>query len=73
MAARPTNADLCDAFRDLLTRGFYVVDADGVVNETCETSLAATKPWRGDVWKAFRELEERLCPVQARTRRLTTT
>ncbi|PZU95538.1 MAG: hypothetical protein DI527_00585 [Chelatococcus sp.] len=54
---RPTNAELCTAFRELMTDGFRVPrDADR------DAALALTKPWRGDLWRAFREIEERLCP-----------
>lgn len=34
-----------------------------------EKLLAATKPWRNDVWKAFREIEERMCPTPESYRR----
>jgi len=61
MTKRPTNAELCAAFRTLLTEGFYVGDVDGIPSSKSHT-LTATKPWRGDLWKAFRELEKRLCP-----------
>ncbi len=71
MAARPTNPELCEAFRDLLTRGFYGVNEDGEVLDADKTLLAATKPWRGELWTAFLELEERLCPPQARNRRFS--
>ncbi len=61
---------VCSEFRALLTTGFYAVDGDGVILEgqEHETALAGTKPWRGEIWKRFRELEDRLCPVQARER-----
>lgn len=67
--SRPSNADLCVGFRDLLTDGFYVVNSDGqvfdsVVDPERERGLQETKRWRGEVWKAFRELEDRLCPTQ---------
>lgn len=58
---RPTNAALCKDFRRRLTEGFYVVDVDGVPSSKSHT-LTATKPWRGELWKAFLELEKRLCP-----------
>ena len=62
--ARPTNQELCAAFRKLITEDFYVVNDDGEIL-TPTKSLRATKPWRNDLWRAFRELEDRLCPVQA--------
>lgn len=54
---RATNPELCADFRKLLTEGFRV--SDGADRDT---TLAVTKPWRGDIWRAFRELENRLCP-----------
>ncbi len=65
MSDKP-NRLICAEFRRLLTEGFYTVDDDGVIQEETdhEAALAATKPWRGEIWKAFRELEDRLCPVQ---------
>ena len=64
---RPYNKDLCGDFRTLLTAGFYTNDPDGVILEGPEhaQALAATKAWRNDLWKAFRKLEDRLCPVEA--------
>jgi len=67
MVARPSNRQLCDAFRELLTNGFYVTDVDGVPSTKSHT-LSATKPWRGELWKAFREIEDRLCPLDAMER-----
>jgi hypothetical protein len=65
---RQTNNErLCADFRTLLTTGFYVIDADGVIAEGDSrlSALSATKPWRNDLWRKFRELEDRLCPVKA--------
>ena len=69
MSEKP-NRLICAEFRALLTTGFYAVDTDGVILEGAdhENALAGTKPWRGEMWKMFRELEDRLCPVQARER-----
>lgn len=66
---RPANEALCDAFRDLLTTGFYTTDVDGEVHDAQDDpqlveDLRATKAWRGQVWKAFKEMEDRLCPVR---------
>jgi hypothetical protein len=64
---RPTpNEEACDQFRALLTDGFFTVDEHGEIDTPLEreAALTATKPWRGDVWKAFRALEDRLCPVR---------
>lgn len=60
------NEAACDDFRKLLTEGFYTIDGDGEIDTPDErdAALASTKPWRGDVWKAFRALEDRLCPVR---------
>lgn len=58
------NRVICEQFRALLTTGFYAspgVDPD--------EALRITKPWRNDVWKAFREIEDRLLPVDADMRR----
>lgn len=63
---RPSaNEVACAAFRKLMTEGFYTIDEDGEIDTPGErtASLAATKPWRGELWKAFRDLEDRLCPV----------
>lgn len=60
-----SNWQVCEEFRALLTTGFYA--APGVEPDA---ALALTKPWRSDLWKAFAELEERLCPVQARERKI---
>lgn len=51
-------------FKKLLTQDFYAVDEDGVILEDVAHAevLQATKPWRGDLWKAFRRLEERIWP-----------
>jgi hypothetical protein len=53
--SRPTNQELCGEFRKLLT-----VDAQLRLSPEI---MADTKLWRGDLWKAFRELENRLCPT----------
>lgn len=55
--SRPTNEELCQQFRELMTMGFYI-DPDTPSLEP----LILTRPWRGDLWKAFREIEARLCP-----------
>lgn len=64
---RTSNEVVCDDFRKLLTEGFYTIDENGEIDtpEEHEAALAATKPWRSDLWKAFRALEDRLCPVRA--------
>jgi hypothetical protein len=60
------NEAACDEFRKLLTGGFYTIDGDGEIDTPDErdAALASTKPWRNDLWKAFRALEDRLCPVR---------
>lgn len=75
MRRKSDNEILCDAFRELLTNGFYVVTPDGEVKEVTDDpskaeplralGLEMTKPWRNEVWRAFRKLEDRLCPVKA--------
>lgn len=61
MAKRKSNQQLCAEFRSLLT--------EGAAMHMDEKLLAATKPWRNDVWKAFREIEERMCPTPESYRR----
>jgi hypothetical protein len=63
--SRPTNTDLVEDFRRLLTEDFYAVDADGVVldDNDIRAVLAETKPWRNELWRAFREIADRLDPV----------
>lgn len=64
------NRILCAAFRDTLTKGFFAVESDEVLTgEEAEKYLVATKAWRNELWKQFRELEDRLCPVQAHARK----
>jgi hypothetical protein len=57
MSKRPTNQELCAAFRDLITIG-----CPGELREP-------TRPWRNELWKAFREIEDRLCPTPESARR----
>lgn len=71
--SRPTNKQLCEEFRNLLTHGFDVnlVAKEGrpgnlvEVDVTREIGLQLTREWRNKVWRAFRELEDRLCPLEA--------
>jgi hypothetical protein len=66
---RPTRSELqCDAFRRLMTHGFYITDPEtGEVLEGEERDhiLAMTKAWRNDLWKAFQPLDDGLNPVRA--------
>jgi len=67
VSRRPTaNEVLCANFRQMLTDGFYAIDENGEIDvpDVRARSLASTKPWRNDLWRAFRELEDRLCPVK---------
>lgn len=59
-----SNRDLCAEFRALLTTGFYATE--GVEPDE---ALTITKPWRGDLWRAFHEIEARLCPLDALERK----
>lgn len=69
--SRPTNKELCEAFRKLLTHDFNVnrvkvLDRSGGYTDldvTREVGLKVTKDWRNQVWKAFREIEDRLLPL----------
>lgn len=63
-----SNRALCDAFRSLLTTDFYITHLDGHNRaphngHAHRLVLTQTKPWRNEVWKAFTELERRLCPT----------
>lgn len=65
--ARLTNQELCNEFRRLLTDGAKT--ALDVVHTNRQSALfdlddllADTKPWRGELWKSFAEIERRLCP-----------
>lgn len=72
--ARKTNQELCLEFRELLTNGFRITE-DGIACSDMmgdaamrDEALRVTKPWRNDLWKAFREIEDRLCPLEAMKR-----
>lgn len=62
MAAK-SNRELVEEFTQLLTAGVY-----GPSNIPPDEFLAATKPWRADLWVAFREIADRLCPLDALAR-----
>lgn len=57
---RPTNQELCDEFRKLLTEGAKRAFKDVAFRQ--ETMLEQTKPWRSELWAKFAEIERRLCP-----------
>lgn len=59
--ARKTNPELATEFRALLT--------DGARSCFNDDGLQATKQYRGDLWRAFAEIEERLDPLGVETRR----
>lgn len=61
MAKRKSNQEVCAAFRSLLT--------DGALVHFDAAMMEKTKPWRNDLWKAFREIEERMCPTPEIVRR----
>jgi hypothetical protein len=67
MSDDQSNRELCAELRELLTHGVYFVDDDGVIAEgfTHAVALKHSKPWRAELWRAFNEIEDRLCPVQA--------
>lgn len=58
-----TNRELVDEFCELLTTGCY-----GPSSISPDEFLAITKPWRADLWNAFREIRDRLCPLEALAR-----
>lgn len=71
MGKRKSNQELCKEFRALLTSGasdamerllqeHELTDKVGQFLETHDM-MFLLKPWRDEVWRAFRELEERLC------------
>lgn len=77
MSERPTNVQLVASFRALLTTGatdaftesVKKLDRLGDGPLSAEDLLYSTKPWRAELWKAFNEIEERLCPLEVETRR----
>lgn len=56
---RPTNEQLVDDLRRLLTTGVVV---EGL---TTTEALEATKPWRNELWQVVNEVELRLLPLKA--------
>lgn len=58
-----SNRELVDEFIRLLTTGVY-----GPPNINPDEFLAATKPWRAELWVAFRQIADRLCPLDALAR-----
>lgn len=67
---RKTNKEICAEFRTLLTEKFHVNEAELTKKLPPRTmALAATKEWRNELWKAFREIEDRLCPLDAMSRK----
>lgn len=64
---RSPNEKAFDAFRDRLTKGFYIVDndTDSVVEDpdALDKALRATKAWRNELWQAFSKLERDVCPM----------
>lgn len=67
---RAANQQLCDEFRKLLTDRFKELadDMAEAVNKHVDSDVSlddiasATKPWRGELWAKFAEIERRLCP-----------
>lgn len=54
-----------------MTAGVYFTDDEGEIHtagDQYDAGMAATKPWRNELWKAFRELEDRLDPIGAMDR-----
>lgn len=71
--SRATNQELCDEFRKLLTEGarpmakavadgLYMADGLDLPGDRPQFVLDASQPWRNNLWKAFAEIERRLCP-----------
>lgn len=68
MTSRPTNQELAANFRRLLTHGatdHFSVASDEVAGINEDTLLELTKPWRNELWQAFRAIEDRLDPLGA--------
>lgn len=73
MAELIPNRVLCEQFRRLLTEGaveaFANVDipCSDLMNQSQQQAVMMdlTKSYRSALWKAFRELEDRLLPVDA--------
>ena len=61
---RPTNQELCDEFRKLLTEGAELAMRDLAKKHPLSVGAALldTRPWRGELWAKFAEIERRLCP-----------
>lgn len=64
---RATNQELCDEFRKLLTEGAKAsaersANALGWPSNYPAMLLEQSKPWRGELWAKFAEIERRLCP-----------
>lgn len=69
---RPTNVQLVASFRALLTGGATDAFNDSRFDTygiAAEDILHITKHWRGELWNALNEIEERLCPLEVETRR----
>lgn len=62
---RPSNQELIESFRELLTDGFYTTNKHGEISNTKldEQALRVTRQWRGDMWKKLNEMERRMCPM----------
>ncbi|QIG76036.1 hypothetical protein EVC24_015 [Rhizobium phage RHph_I4] len=56
-----TNRELSALFQHFLTHGAKEALGPEI--------LAATKDWRGDLWKVFKEVDDRLCPTPEKYRR----
>lgn len=54
--SRKSNDQLADDFRHLLTHRAKEMMS--------EQTLADTKEWRNELWKAFNEIHNRLCPLR---------
>lgn len=59
VSRRKTNPELVEHFRMLLTEGARWQFAQ---MGDAEALLAGTKPWRDELWKLMKEVDDRLCP-----------
>lgn len=63
--SRKTNQQLCAEFRALLTEG---AREEFAKHSGMNDIMTKTREYRNKLWKAFREIEDRLCPVEAMER-----
>lgn len=70
--SQKSNRELCEEFRFLLTGRAQDLLAQKKVDDSYESLdlMVLTKEWRNELWKAFREIEDRMCPTPEVHRRI---